>query len=337
MNFIDATSGESSRRHEAELNLPSSPPPHVGGYSAIATRRQVQNVQGFKAYLLTSDQVRISVIPELGARIISLKDLRTGREWLWHPAGGARLFRNAPGDQFERSPLVGVDECLPTIAPCCWQQRNLPDHGEVWPAAWTLDAEAWERGLLRTTVALDISPFDFERTIQLQGNEVRLLYQLRNRAAAAENFLWAMHPLLRLQPGDELELPESTRALLDGALWAEELAALPIKDGCQKVFASRISEGHAAIHNPQTGDRLLFEWDAAKNNTLGLWLNRGGWHGHHHFALEPANGEPDMLTAAAQSKRCGVIGVHGSVTWQVCIRVGSEQTPASCAKRTLVP
>ena len=283
------------------------------------TRRE----QGFEVFILGSQEVEVAVVPELGARIISLKDLRTGREWLWHPAGGRKLFRNRAGDNFARSPLVGVDECLPTIAPCSWQQRDLPDHGEVWAAAWGVDFEAWERGLLRTSVRLKISPFDFQRTIELQENEVRLSYQLNNRAAIEELYLWAMHPLLRLEKGDQLELPASTRALLDGAPWLDVLNSTMPKGDCEKIFACLVSEGRAAINNPETGDRLEVAWDAAENNTLGLWLNRGGWHGHHHFALEPANGEPDVLTTAAQRKRCGVIAAGASVSWQVCIQVGN--------------
>ncbi len=193
----------------------------------------------------------------------------------------------------------------------------------MWSAAWGLDSEAWERGLLRTRVSLKISPFDFARTIELEGNRVQLSYQLHNRAAAQELFLWAMHPLLRLQSGDHLELPDSSRVLLDGSPWLDALSSAKPKRDCEKIFAWGISEGRAAINNPATGDRLEFEWDSAQNNTLGLWLNRGGWHGHHHFALEPANGEPDVLTAAAQRKRCGLVAAHGSVFWRVCIRVGN--------------
>ncbi len=287
--------------------------------NSCAVRRE----QGFEVFILGNQEVELAVVPELGARIISLKDLRTGREWLWHPAGGRKLCRNAPGDNFENSPLVGLDECLPTIAPCSWQGRDLPDHGEVWAAAWTLDFEAWDRGVLRTSVSLKISPFDFERTIELQEHQVRLNYQLHNRAAAQELYLWAMHPLLRLQIGDQLELPSSTRTLLNGAAWIDAVNLTRPKQDCEKIFASLVSEGLAAINNPETGDRLEFEWDAAQNNTLGLWLNRGGWHGHHHFALEPANGEPDVLTAASQRKRCGAVPAHGSVAWQVCIQVGN--------------
>ena len=313
----------SRRREEAEKSILAT---DVGSRTLVDSSqpsRRVRNIQGFKTYTLSTERVRITVVPGLGARVISLKDLLSGREWLWHPDGGRKLFRNEPGDSFERSPLVGMDECLPTIAPCTWQQRNLPDHGELWPEAWKLDLAAWKQSVLRTTIGLKISPFDFERSIELQENEIRLSYRLYNRAATEELYLWAMHPLLQLQSGDRLELPSSTRALLNGAGWIDELSSTTSKVNCEKLFASPICEGRAAIRNPETGDRLEFEWDPEENNTLGLWLNRGGWHGHHHFALEPANGEPDCLSTAAQRKRCGVISPLGSVSWQVCIRVGN--------------
>ena len=289
----------------------------------VENQSSIRREQGFDVFVLSNQDVELAVVPELGARIISLKDLRTKREWLWHPTCQRNLFRNRAGDRFESSPLVGLDECLPTIAPCFWGQRDLPDHGEVWAAGWTVDREAWERGLLRTSVGLKISPFDFARTIELNENEVRLRYHLRNRATAAEDYLWAMHPLLRLQSGDKLELPLSTRALLNGADWLDALNSSSKTGDCEKTFASPISDGWAAIRNRESGDRLHFEWDAADNNTLGLWLNRGGWHGHHHFAIEPANGESDILTVAAQRKCCGRIAAGGVATWQVCIRVGN--------------
>ena len=322
---LDTNNAGRQDRNEAERTVPSSPPyvgaSETGGF--VGVRRQVREVQGFRAYVLTSPKVRIMVVPELGARIISLKDLHTGREWLWHPDGERKLFRNSARDNFENSPLVGIDECLPTIAPCSWRQRALPDHGEVWSPAWSVDSSAWEQGQLRTTVRLGISPLEFERTIELRANEVHFSYRLKNRTATEELYLWAMHPLLRLQEGDELDLPGSTRALLDGASWVDALNSTKPAGDCEKVFAWGVREGRAAVRNPRTGDRLQFEWDVTKNNVLGLWMNRGGWHGHHHFALEPANGEPDGLAQAAERKRCGAVTAHGSAMWTVCIRVGN--------------
>jgi hypothetical protein len=77
----------------------------------------------------------------------------------------------------------------------------------------------------------------------------------------------------------------------------------------------------AAVYNQKSGDQLLLEWNPAENDTLGLWLTRGGWHGHHHLAVEPTNGASDRLAAAAQGKRCGIVPASGSKTWSISLRV----------------
>lgn len=283
--------------------------------------RCVRLEDGFAVYVLRNQKVEVAVVPELGGKIISLKNLQTGRQWMWHPPGGLKLFRNVPGDDFSQSPLIGVDECLPTIAPCLWQGRQLPDHGELWSAGWRVDDEAWRNGTLSASVRLEISPFDFQRTIQLNDDEVRLGYRLTNRSAAQEHFLWAMHPLLALRPGDRLVLPASTLGLLPNEAWIEELDLAMPAGTCSKLFACPLSEGFAAIHNPTSGERLDLEWSPRENNALGLWLTRGGWHGHHHFAIEPANADADSLAAAAARNRCGSLAPGGSANWQVRFRL----------------
>jgi galactose mutarotase-like enzyme len=281
----------------------------------------VRREQGFEAYVLSNHEIEIVVVPELGAKIISLKNLRTGREWMWHPPGDLELFRNSPGDNFSRSPLVGVDECLPTIESCVWHGRKLPDHGETWSAEWSVDEEAWQKGVLKTSVSLKISPFDFERTIELDENGIRLSYQLSNRNSSPEYFLWALHPLLSLQPGDRLVLPASTRALLNGASWVDAVDSAVPDGNCSKLVAGPLTEAFCGIHNSKTGERFDFEWNAAENNALGLWLTRGGWHGHHHFAIEPTNAGADALTEAVGRECCGMVAGTGSATWQVRIRI----------------
>ncbi len=137
--------------------------------------------QGFDVFALRNEAVEIALVPELGAKIISLRNLATGCEWMWHPPAGRKLFRNRLGDDFATSPMTGWDECLPTIAPCDWKGRKLPDHGEVWSVPWEIDLNAFQRGVLNTSVTLAVSPFHFERRIELCGDEVRLDYRLENR------------------------------------------------------------------------------------------------------------------------------------------------------------
>ena len=282
----------------------------------------LRSMQGFAVHVLKNQNVELAVVPELGAKIISLKDLRTGREWMWHPEDKLRLFKNQLNDDFSLSPLVGVDECLPTIAPCVWLGRKLPDHGEAWSKPWQVDGQAWATGILTTRVRLEVSPFEFERTIELHGNSLQLSYKLKNLAAVEEHYLWALHPLLKLKSGDLLELPASTRRLT-GKNWNGPITAAVAGNTCIKAFARPLVEGRAVIKNDASGDRLEFNWQPAENDTLGLWLTRGAWHGHHHFAIEPTNGADDSLAVAAAARQGGCVPAHDSVSWRVCLRVGN--------------
>ena len=286
-------------------------------------RAEIRQWQGFGVRVLANEVVELAVVPELGAKIISLKNRRTGREWLWHPDSGLKLFKNQPQDDFSASPLAGVDECLPTILPCRWQGRNLPDHGEVWNQPWQVDEPAWREGVLTTSIKLPISPLAFRRTIELRGNEVGFDYQLSNLSGTEESFIWAVHPLVRLADGDELELPTSTRKLLDAEAWVNALASVKPQNGCAKVFASPVTEGWAAVKNHARRDRLELSWDPAQNQALGLWLNRGGWHGHHHFALEPTNANHDSLAVAA-GRQHGFVAGCGALRWRLSLRVGFD-------------
>ena len=301
---------------------------------------------GFGVYGLRSPSTEIRVAPELGAKILSLKNLETGREWVWRPPGPFRLFRNQPGDPFERSTLVGADECLPTVAPCKWKGRNLPDHGEVWSIPWTVDRHAWEQGRIKTTVATPVSPFVFERTIRLEENEVRLDYGIRSVSSEREPFIWAFHPLLEIVEGDRIELPadvrsarvESASGLPDiphGSVrsWPEPVPGVELermdfgsyRPACAKMFVESPGEGRAAIVNSRTGESLTLEFDARQNPALGIWLTRGGWHGYEHVALEPTNLASDSLAEAApRATSSSILPPGRERTWT--IRLGLQRS-----------
>lgn len=302
----------------------------------LASVAELEIRHGFGVRILRNATLEVAVVPELGAKVVSLKNLHTGREWMYHPNGSPKLFRNQSNDDFARSPLVGWDECLPTIAPCTWRGRSLPDHGEVWNAAWQLDEAAWKRGAIKTSVRLPISPFKFTRAIELQNDTLCASYCLLNLSGDPQEFLWAMHPLLALQAGDRLVLSHEIRQRLGPQPWLDSLKFEGEVSSCVKAFAGTLPEGRAEISNPVSGDSLIFSWNAADCNTLGIWLTRGGWNGHHHVALEPTNGAPDSLAAAAGKwNSCGVLAPFAKKEWRIQIRVIDHR--AASLTRSLTP
>ena len=311
--------------------------------TAIKTTKE----QGFDICELGNDRVALRVAPELGARVFSLVDLRTAREWMWHPPGELKLFRNHFGDSFLDSTLTGLDECLPSLSACEWKGRQIPDHGEVWALPWKLDETALVAGEIVTEVETPLSPFKFMRRISLHENVVTLSYYLTNAGSGPEEFIWTIHPLLTLEEDDRMELPgEVSEFRINGGSSAPELSfgttwkyPAPFEnfrldrlqlganiDACVKGFTHPLSAGivTAAIANDRTGDRLEFRWDTSENNTLGIWLTRGGLKGWHHVALEPTNGAPDSLAqACTEWKRHGVLAPGESKRWSLRLIVGA--------------
>ncbi len=295
--------------------------------------------EGFAGYGMRNDSLELVVLPELGAKVISLRSMLTGREWMWHPGGELRLFRNRTGDRFEESTLAGADECLPTIAPCALAGRNVPDHGEAWSASWEIDSDQFERGVLCTRLKLPASPFYVERRISLHGNEACLEYRLQNLGGKDEAYLWGFHPLFSIDPCDRIELPDSIRTVIvgpaTGALEAKTGCVLPwpepipgtrldrLEPGATdyaKVFAdfAACDHGWAAIRRGP--ERLAFSFAPHEIRYLGIWSNRGQWNGHVHMALEPTTAATDAVSDVAGCEM-NRLPPHGERRWSFRIRI----------------
>lgn len=307
----------------------------------MSTRATLAAENGFPFVRLTNDHVALAVVPALGARLVSLVDRRTGRDWMWHPPGPLKLWANPPGASFLDGTFAGADECLPTIGACVVRGRELPDHGEVWSLPWQLDEVALARGEIVTTVRLPRSPFVFRRTITLTGHQVRLAYTLTHTGTTPEPWLWALHPLLSYEPGDRLELPAEVANLRvetstrpdspRGSVWSwpapfpdVRLDELQLEDdhAYLKSFIGPLSEGRARLANARTGDALTFLWDVAANPYLGFWLTRGGYNGWHHPALEPTNAPADSLADALTANNPPVLPPGQTCDWWVALHVG---------------
>ena len=296
------------------------------------------DMQGFAEYGLRNAAWEVTVIPELGAKVISLRTGPERREWMWHQTEELRLFRNAPGEAFERSTLSGGDECLPTVAPCSLAGRSIPDHGEVWAAAWGLDEAAWCEGVLCTRIQLAVSPLAFERHIRLEDGDVVFEYTLRNLADAPQTYVWAFHPLFDIEPGDRIELPAFVRRVTVGAV-AGAMQAVPGSlidwpmpqpevrldaaefpgDAYAKVFAdfSGHESAQAALHRGE--DRLRFVFSPREIPHLGIWITQRQWNGHTHMALEPTTAATDSAAAVeACEEHC--VPPRGVRQWSFRIR-----------------
>jgi galactose mutarotase-like enzyme len=288
----------------------------------------------FTTCTAASDSLRLVVVPELGAKIVSLQSVRSGREWMWRATRDAALFRNTLTDPFERSTLTGADECLPTVDPCNWQGRNLPDHGEVWASEWQVDQAQLRWNTVHTEIELPISPLTLKRSISVRGSKAAFEYTLLNRSPDAQKFLWAFHPLFPVEEDTTIELPgqiEQVRMTnasgVSGAPesrdwpWPQPAPGVRLdrldfggKPASAKLFAdfSSVEHGFAALR--QDKERLVFEFDRSDVPFLGIWITRNSWNGYTHLAIEPTNASCDSLRDVPEADRTVIPGL-GKLEW----------------------
>lgn len=286
--------------------------------------------------------VRLVAVPEAGARVVSLVDRRTGREWLVQgalPADDAAAQAWAVEDAvFGGAEAFGWDECLPTVAPCADPldpaAPPLRDHGDQWgrPAK----AEVVD-GSLRATWAASRWPYVLRRTIALDGPVVIADYKLEVRGDRPLPILWSMHALVALEPESHIVIEPPSRVRLT------HHAGLAIAPGTTTLdwpgpsldVVRRIDAGQAAklyldagtlgtvAARTSDGAELRFAWDRAVAPTLGVWFSYGGWptdgEPRHQVALEPTTSPDDDLASAIAAGRATFVAPGRTVRWTVRI------------------
>lgn len=313
------------------------------------------------ALVLNNGLVRLTVVPELGGKIVSLIRLPSECEYLLQPADSERAYRRRSfGDKFEDYDPSGFDECVPTVAECWYPEKpfltsQLPDHGDV----WCLPASADVMGdQITLTTPLRSLPLRFMKKVRLRGNTIRLDYEAMNMSQSTVKFLWSAHPLLRVEPGAEIILPGGVKELEVG--WSKDERLGKGGDRCtwpnaiessgqmveinrvvsltagtaEKLFTPRLSQGACGMFQTRENESIVFRFDPKLVPYVGLWVCQGGWptsrtSKQFTVAIEPCSGRPDFLAEAIRRNECAALGAHRTMRWWMEIEVsgGAHRCP----------
>jgi len=307
---------------------------------------------------LSSDRLAMVVLPGFGGRVVSLRDRRSGRDWLLQGRPPSRDVTRTDA-VYDAGVAWGWDECLPTVAPCPDPRvpgRLLRDHGDVWGRPTQAESNA---ACLRLTFKIgdsagDRQSYTFRRIMNVDDRTVRVDYELDNDGSVALPVLWSMHPLVALEPGSRFHLPGVTELVATFAA-GESVAGLVQDDRGQRVawpaavlpsgakhhldlvpgpgareavklYAGPLAVGAAAVSTPD-GAWLGYRWDLATAPFMGIWISNGGWPapgaGIRQHAVEPTTAPADSLAAATDQGRALTLMPGERRSWWVTLDVGS--------------
>jgi galactose mutarotase-like enzyme len=296
----------------------------------------------FQAYKLENDLVSIEIVPELGAKIVSIFDKTQQFEWLVPPSD--EVIKTEFGMLFTDQNMCGWDEMLPTIVACDWNGFHFPDHGSVWSVPWeTIEKDH----SIENLVTMQPLCCRFGREISLSGSTVSLKYMLRNESELQCPWLWAAHPQFTATPESRVLFPESVTHIINvteddpvlgaaGSLhrWprANESDDKPLdrlwnpeSKSCRKIYLQpEQPANYAQITQGQAGSSLKMSWDSKQTPYLGLWIDEKTYNKIPTIAIEPSNGFYDSLTTAIKNNRAAVISPGETVFWEIHIKLSSQ-------------
>ena len=165
----------------------------------------VEYIQGWKAEVLENDFLKVSVIPELGAKIAQIKDKHVNYDWLWEDSTRPLRARQVT-DKYDEHDITGFDECFPNIGISSYPgdpDLILPDHGELWSQAWS--CEKTNDSIISTAIG-KVLPYKFERKITLKDRSLVFSYAIENTGQESFKGFWSAHPLFKAVEGMQILL-----------------------------------------------------------------------------------------------------------------------------------
>ncbi|WP_069130281.1 aldose epimerase family protein [Rhodohalobacter halophilus] len=296
----------------------------------LSIEKEVGSAPLNREMVLVNSRLIVTVLPEMGGKISGIVRRKSGTQFLHQTDENYQNVElPAYGQDFQLPYAAGFDDCFPTVAPCLislnGETIELPDHGELWNSRW--EVEQAGAGMKLTTYGKKLN-YRFSKWVQLDGDSLIIRYRAENLGNFAIPFIWSSHPLLNVNPGDELVLPlELNEILVDGMSeegigkfgdrlsWHElktkklpfDLSVVQPKETefAGKFFSEKLHTGRTGIYRKQTDESLIFDFDTNVIPNLGIWLCYGGWPEDSDekdltVALEPCIGRPDSLNKAME-------------------------------------
>jgi len=298
----------------------------------------------FPALALEGESLRVIIVPDLGAKIVSLYDQLHGREWLVPSI--REVKQTIYGAVFTDQDMSGWDEMLPTIIACEWDGAQLPDHGEVWSIPWKL--ESMESCLTLSVEGISF-PYHFVRSALLVAPDtLELRYSLTNTGQKELPYMWTAHPQFLVDEHTRIIFPTEVTQVVnvidDDPVWgkAGELVSWPEaisgtgqvwqldrvrsveNHTCRKIYTlPQQSVSWAALVDEHLGCQLRLEWSSDFAPYLGLWIDEGTYNTAPVAALEPSNGYYDSLERAVQNQMIPWLKPGQEVIWAMQVKLNS--------------
>jgi hypothetical protein len=286
---------------------------------------------------LETELLQVTVLPDKGCDIYSLRDVASGIDVLAKTRLG--LFDLQPGMHATNSveawlsqDLGGWQLVLPNGgAPALIDGAEWGFHGEACQLGWNI--EEVSAASMTASVRLLRAPLMVRRQLDVTGSTLTVRESVTNESARAIDVMWTHHPAFgapflddgcvvstgaRTITADD-ETPGTALAAgsvhtwptahgSDGAVVRLDEVAAAGSGVAHLAYLSEFDAGFFAITNPQLRLGVAFRWPIEVFPCAWYWVEAGAskgfpWYGgHYSLAVEPATSAPGQGIANLRAK-----------------------------------
>lgn len=267
-------------------------------------------------YSLKNEYVNITILPELGGKIIEYKSIEG-----YQPIFNKSEYKVPLTSNFADYDTSGIDDCLPTIDKCYIEKfaTFLPDHGEVWYS--NMKMEDIGDDFIELSIELKTLPLKFKKRISISNYDLNIDYEVQSLADNVP-FLWAFHGLMNLDNCKKIHTYLKNIIQVDGATLPENINNLMEykKDKYYKFYYDEIvNEGKISLEYEDF--YLHYNYDATKLKYLGVWITTGGFKNECNIAIEPCNGYYDSLEKAINNNKYEFLNKNEVKKWSIRLSI----------------
>jgi galactose mutarotase-like enzyme len=309
----------------------------------FATSSEGADWNGLPAEILETGHLRVVVLPQQGASVVSFYDLRHDKEWLWELPSKRISWAKKMPSAYELS--GGIEDAFPTLGEVAAQGSNagLPFFGNVWNKSWRIEQSSATS--VTCSYRSSAPSYLLIKRFIVEPDRLTISYEWKNLSADPEKALWVSHGLFQIDEKTRIDLSKGTAMRVHS--W--------IKDGKER-FGGNFSWPLFDLENPPRDLRFVStntvgrsdkfyvtQWKqrqlilGAENGSsltltfgdtirsLGLWINQKAFPfagpKYSIIGLEPATSPYENLAEATQHQ--DVMQAHSGETirWSYSIRL----------------
>ncbi len=316
------------------------------------------------AHLLENEFLRVRLVREEGGRVASITSKDSSLEFLLHSQPGRGRCKPGMQAAFRDGACAGIEECLPSVGACGSGTEGgpVPDHGDFWQLAWKVEGAPDESSqrLMATGFSRTLR---FRKRARLRGRTLYLDYSVENTGDKPTSFLYACHPLLAVDVGDRVVLPEEvTRLSLNSSRgdrlgeagrtidWPLVLPGVDLSRVLARsagvadmLYTARLRSGCCGLYRSSAQQGIAVRFDTAHLPYLGLWLCYGGWPEdgpeprQYAVALEPTTAPQGTLKEAYENGQASHLPIGGAFKWTNSFEISESGVTLDQFRRFVEP